>query len=117
MADKGSANSERADMSRFSCCQLYAVCLVRSIHNQALNFVRRESGSAFEKCQLGEDGDADDVAAELVDQLDRRLDGAAGGEKIIDDQHSLAWGYCILMDLNCIHAIFQFIVGTNRFSR
>src|SRR6478735_647519 len=113
MAGTRSATTECADMSRFSRCQLYAVCLVRSIHNQALNFVRRESGAAFEKCQLCEYADADDVAAELVDQLDRRLDGAAGSEEIVDDQYPLSGGNRVLVNLDRVHAIFELIVGAN----
>ena len=48
-----------------------------------------EPVAALEELELDEEREADDLALEPLDQLDRALDRAAGREQVVDDQDLL----------------------------
>src|SRR6266540_4264339 len=57
-----------------------------SVRDERDNVEARELLTAFESGELDEERDRDDLALELLHELDRPRDSAAGGEQIIDDQ-------------------------------
>src|SRR5581483_8190021 len=59
------------------------------VPKQREDVVARELLAAAEELELDDERQADDLAAELLDQLDRRLRRAAGREHVVVDQHPL----------------------------
>ena len=57
---------------------------------QAEDVVLLEAVAAFEEVEFDGECEAGDFAAQLLDQLDGRFHGAAGGEQIVDQHHALA---------------------------
>ena len=57
---------------------------------EAEDVVLAELGAAFEEVEFDGEADAGDFAAELADELDGGLHGAAGGEEVVDDDDALA---------------------------
>src|SRR6056297_2620993 len=72
-----------------------------------------QPGPSAQFRQIHDEGTADDLAAQPLDQLYPRLRGAARGQQIIDDQYFLTGRDRIIMDLDDRFAIFQLIVFGN----
>src|SRR5215468_4584966 len=67
--------------------------------------------------QIDDEGGADDLAAGTLDELDRGLGGAAGGDQVVDDQDPLARIDGVLMHLDDVDAIFERVFLANGFPR
>ena len=57
---------------------------------EAEDVVVLEAVAAFEEVELDREAEAGDFSAELLDELDGRFHGAAGGEQVVDEHHALA---------------------------
>jgi hypothetical protein len=71
-----------------------------------------ETLAAFEKVKLDGEGKTGDFTAELLNELDCRFHGAAGGEKIIDEDDTLATLDGVEMDFKAIGAVLEIIGDT-----
>src|SRR6266542_3348023 len=60
-----------------------------SVLDQGLNLVSVQLIATLERQQLHEKRDADDLAAELTDEIDGGCSRAAGGQQIIHDEDAL----------------------------
>src|SRR5262245_40280135 len=60
-----------------------------SVSDEAEELIAFDLLPAREELELDQGGDADDLAAEALDQPRRRPGGAAGGEHVVDDQDPL----------------------------
>ena len=67
-----------------------ARCGGRSVLDDAGHAPALESVATLQEFELDQEGEADDLALESLDELDRPVDGAAGGEQVVDDQDLLA---------------------------
>ena len=67
-------------------------------------------GAAFEEVEFDGYGEADDFAAELLDELDGRVHGAAGGEQVVDDDDALAVLDGVEMDFERVGAVLEVVV-------
>src|SRR5699024_3695952 len=74
---------------------------------EAADGVGAKTVAAVEGEELGEDGDAGDLAAEALDEADGGFDGAAGGEEVVDDEDTLAWMDGIPVNLEGVGAVFE----------
>jgi FAD/FMN-containing dehydrogenase len=63
--------------------------------------------AAAELGQVDDEGAADDLAAEPLDQLDPGLGRAAGGQQVVDHQHRLAGLDRVVVDLDDRLAVFE----------
>jgi hypothetical protein len=57
---------------------------------QAEDILLGEAVAAFQEVEFDGEGEAGHFAAELFDQLERGLHGAAGGEQVVYEKHALA---------------------------
>src|SRR5512142_1700621 len=57
---------------------------------------------ALEKGELDDGPEADDVALEELDQIDRAHRGRPGGDEVVDDEDPLAAGHPILVQLEVL---------------
>ena len=71
----------------------------RSVLDDAGDPASVEPVAALEEFELDQERQADDLALEPLDQLDRALDGAAGREQVVDDQDLLAGLDGVAVDL------------------
>ena len=55
-----------------------------------MHVVARPAGCGRRGSQLDQEAEADDVAAEPLDEAGGGRGGAAGGQHVVDDQHPLA---------------------------
>src|SRR5215469_3461490 len=69
-----------------------------------------EAGAAFEEVEFDGDGDAGDDAAEALDELNRGLHGATGGEEVVDDDDALAGKDGVLVDLQRVGAVLEVVL-------
>jgi hypothetical protein len=76
---------------------------------QAEDVVLGEFGAAFEEVELDGEGEAGDLSAELLDELDGGLHGAAGGEQVVDQDDALAGLDGVEVDLQRIRAVLQVV--------
>src|SRR5512141_2206394 len=60
---------------------------------------------AFQERELDHGPEADDVAAEELDQVDGAHRGGAGGDEIVDDQDALAPGHGVLVHLEVLDGV------------
>jgi hypothetical protein len=77
---------------------------------QAEDVVLLEAVAAFEEVELDGEGEAGDLAAELLDELDGGFHGAAGGEQVVDEDDALAGLDGVEVNLERVGAVFE-IVG------
>ena len=66
---------------------------------------------AAEEAQLQQHGEAGDRAAGPLDQVQRRLGGAAGGQHVVDHQHPVPGGERVLVHLEGRLAVLQRVGG------
>src|SRR5688572_16722614 len=78
--------------------------------NQAERLVRRDAAGAAKANQFDQERAADDLRPALLDQPAAGVDGAAGGQQIIDQQHASAGGDAVLVDFQAVAAVLQLVV-------
>src|SRR4051812_50038932 len=78
-----------------------------SVLDDARGAAAVEPVAALQELQLDEEGEAHDLALESLDELDRAMDGPACREEIVHDQHLLAWGDRVSVDLECVRAVLE----------
>ena len=61
--------------------------------------------------------DADDLAAELLDEVADRLDGAARREHVVVDEHALALAERVGVQLERVLAVLERVVRADRLRR
>ena len=76
------------------------------------------AGEFFASIQEGEfdeeDG-AEDVAAELLDEVEGGGGGAAGGEEVIGEEDGFAGADGVLVDFDGVGAVFEVVAGAEGF--
>src|ERR1035437_326683 len=92
---------------RFAVTRVSHQTIRGSVLNNARGVVVLESFAALEGQQLYQERQAHDLALQPLDQLDSPADRSAGGEKIVDDQHSLARLDGVLVDLKGVGAVLE----------
>src|SRR5688572_6226256 len=81
-----------------------------SILNQAEHLERVELLAPLEEAQLHQHGATIDHTAGLLDEPAARLEGAAGGEQVIDDQHPVAGADTVDVDMQLGVAVLQLVL-------
>ena len=76
-----------------------------------------EAVAALEEVELDEEAQPDDLALEPLDELDRALDRAAGGQQVVDDQDALAGGDGVAVDLEGVRAVLERVLDGDRLGR
>src|SRR5215813_3203874 len=76
---------------------------------QAEDVVLRETLAAFEEVEFDSKSQSCDFAAELLNELDRRFHGAAGGEQVVDENNALAGCDGVHVDLERVGAVFEIV--------
>ena len=76
-----------------------------------------EPVAALEEVELDEEREADDLALEPLDELDRALDRAAGREQVVDDQDLLAGLDRVAVDLERVRAVLEGVLDGDRLGR
>src|SRR4051812_46574420 len=85
--------------------------------DEAFNGPSRVMPPAVEEVELDEKAKPDDVAAEPLDKLDSRADGAAGREQVIDDQDALPRLDRVTVNLQRRGSVLQRVVDVDRLRR
>src|SRR6185437_17096402 len=65
--------------------------------------------AAAEEAQLDDAGGGDDLGADAAAQLDRRGQGAAGGQQIVDDGDAASRLNRVGLDLDRVVAVFEIV--------
>src|SRR5438034_3107857 len=89
----------------------------RSVLDDARDPPAVEPVTALQEVELDEEREADDVALQALDELDRALDRAARREEIVDDQDLLAGLDCIAVDLERVGAVLEGVLDGDRLGR
>src|SRR6476660_4238110 len=76
-----------------------------------------EAGAAAKVRQVDDEGRAHDFRIQLTQQFDRSSRRAAGGDEVVDEQHRLAWLQRILMDLDNVDSVLEFVLLANGLRR
>src|SRR5204862_1270742 len=76
-----------------------------------------EPVAALQEVELDEEREPDDLALEALDELDRALDGAAGGEEVVDDEDLLAGLDGVAVDLERVRAVLERVLDRDRLGR
>ena len=84
-----------------------ASCGRPSVPDDAGHAPAAEPVAALEEVELDQEREADDLALEPLDQLDRALDRAAGREQVVDDQDPLAGLDRVAVDLERVRAVLE----------
>src|SRR5207244_851710 len=82
-----------------------------------VELVLGESFAAVQEVELDDEGTAADLAAELLDETRDRLDGAAGREHVVVDQHPRPGRDRLRMELQRVLAVLEAIAGADRLGR
>ena len=64
--------------------------------------------------QIDHETGREDIGAELTQQLDRAFRGAAGGDEIVHQNHTLALLHRVFMHFHLVDAVFQRIARWSR---
>src|SRR5688500_1628369 len=89
----------------------------RSVLDQRVDVVALELLAAVEERQVDDEGAADDLAAELLDQPSDRVDGAAGREHVVVDQDAHALPEGRRVQLERVLAVLERIGDADRVGR
>src|SRR5215217_3469207 len=81
-----------------------------SVPDEAEELMALDQLPALEELQLDQGGDADDLAAEALDEAGRGPGGAAGGEDVVDDQDPLAGGDGVGVQLQGGGAVLELVL-------
>src|SRR5450631_2030671 len=87
------------------------------VADDALDPDALEPVASLEELELDEEAQANDLALEPLDQVDRAADRAAGGEQIVDHQDPLAGLDRVAMDLERVRSIFERVLDGDRLGR
>src|SRR5438128_3439513 len=88
----------------------YCGSLWRSVLDQGLDLAAFELFAPFERAQLQQKGQPDDLPAELAHQVDRRGGRSAGREQVVHDKHPLAHRNRVPVHRQRVGAILQIIL-------
>jgi hypothetical protein len=111
MAQRGTAHSFMAGgFARRSDFKFSISDSLLVVVEQAEDVVVFEAVAAFEEVEFDGEGEAGDLAAQLLDELYRCFHGAAGGEEIVDEDDALAGLDGIHMDLEGVGTVLE-VVG------
>src|SRR3546814_1584705 len=69
-----------------------------------------EAAAALQEGQLHDAGATSHLAADLAQQLDRSVEGAASRQQVVEDHHAGAAAHRAFLDLDGVGAVFQ-VVG------
>ncbi len=72
---------------------------------------------AAERRQIDDEAGSGDIGADLLEELDGGLRGAAGGDQIVDQDHSLAANERILVHFHLVDAVFERIADADPLER
>src|SRR5262249_52527055 len=89
----------------------------RSVLDDAGDAAAVEPVAALQEVQLDEEREADDVALQALDELDRALHRAAGGQEVVDDQDLLAGLDRVAVDLERVRPVFEGVLDGDRLRR
>src|SRR4029079_558374 len=82
-------------------------CLRRSVLEQREDVVALQPLAAVQELELDDERQPDDLAAELLDELDRRLRGPARRQHVVVDQDALALDDRVGVHLQRVEAVFE----------
>src|SRR2546422_4318147 len=68
-----------------------------------------QAAAAAQVGELDHEGAGEHLAAAALDQLDGRRGGAAGGEEVVHDQHSVAGADRVVVDLERVAAVLELV--------
>src|SRR6476620_3910749 len=88
-----------------------------SVFDQGAHLVALEPLASVQELQLDDERQADDLAAELLDELDRRLRGASRRQHVVVDQHLLPRDDRVRVDLERIEAVLERVLRRHRAPR
>src|SRR6185369_9914816 len=88
-----------------------------SVLDDARHPTSLEPVAALEELELNEEREADHLALEPFDQLDRPVHGTACGEQVVDDQHLLTRRDRIAVDLEGVGSVLERIFDGDRLRR
>src|SRR5206468_242276 len=96
--------------------RLMAVVIRRPsfVDDEGLERVSLQPIPPLEKRQLDQKRRAQDLAAQPLDEPERRRHGSTGGEKVVHDQHALARLDGVLMDGQDVAAVFELVLLLDR---
>src|SRR5262245_58674962 len=83
----------------------------RSILDEREDVVRGQAFPAVQELELDDERQADDLPAELLDELDGRLGRSAGGEDVVVDDHALPLDDRVGVDLERVEAVLERVLG------
>src|SRR4029453_6991198 len=89
----------------------------RSVLDDACHAPVVEPLATLEELELDEERQADALALQTLDQLDRALHRATGRQQVIDDEHLLPRLDRIAMDLERVGAVLQRVFDGDRLGR
>src|SRR5581483_3184985 len=81
---------------------------------QREDLVALELVAPVQELELDDERQPDHLAAELLDEVDRRLRGAAGREHVVVDQHPLAGDDRVGVHLERVEAVLERVLGRHR---
>src|SRR5262245_50715285 len=76
-----------------------------------------EAVAPLEEVELDEERQADDLALQPLDELDRALDGAARREEVVDDEDLLPGRDGVAVDLERVRAVLEGVLDGDRLGR
>src|ERR687898_1181039 len=91
--------------------------LWQSVRDQRLHVVAGELVAAVQEGELDHEEEADDLAAELLDELRLRLRGAAGGEHVVVDDHPSSRRDRVRVHVEAVLAVLQVVRRLDRVPR
>src|SRR6267378_2424816 len=84
-----------------------------SVLDERGDLVTRELLAPFQSSELDEERETDDLTLELLHKLDRAGHGAAGGEQVVDDQHTRAGFHRVLVHLERRGAVLEVVLDAH----
>src|SRR2546423_13909866 len=91
--------------------------LATSVLDERCDVITGELVAAFERGELDEKGETDDLAFELLHELDGAGHRAAGCEEIVDDEDASARFDRVLVHLEGRRAVFQVVLDADDVAR
>ena len=88
-----------------------------SVREQRVDLELAELVAPLERGQLDHEREAGDLAAQTSDELDRAHHRPAGGEQVVHDEHALARGDRVGMDLERGGAVLELVLDLDRLGR
>lgn len=76
---------------------------------ETVNVQSRQAPAPVQKIELDGEANADDVAAELLHELDGGGHGSAGREQVVNNHHALAFFDRVGVNFDRVGSIFEFV--------